>query len=133
MERKPRREAGQAPNAGARPERVCKLCASSDCAGAKTVNVWQAIRRGRALDVPPYGFAEAWCHDGGRMLVSGVTEESEVLKNIVMNRSCGVPWRRIAAWLNEEGIRMRDGGEWTWPRVRAVLRFAFRDQWLLPE
>lgn len=112
---------------------VCELCGSSDCPGANSANVRQAIRRGKALDAPPYGFAEAWCSDGGRMLVSEGAEESEALQNILMHRSCGVPWRDIADWLNEVGIRTRDGGPWTWPRVRAVARFVYRDQWLLPD
>lgn len=110
---------------------MCEVCGEPDCLGAKSANVWQAIRRGKALDSPPYGFAEAWCRGGRRMLMAEGAEESEVVTNIIGWRSCGVTWRRITYWLNEKGIRMRDGGAWTWTRVRAVAEFVYYDQWLL--
>ncbi len=111
--------------------RLCEVCGNPDCPGAKSANVWQAIRRGRALDVPPYGFTEAWCHGGGRMLLPGLTEESNVVTDIIWWRGGRASWRNITDWLNERGIRMRDGGAWTWTRVRAVAEFVYYDQWLL--
>lgn len=148
MERKPEREARQDPkvetqrdaeickhgaNVVAGPAQVCKLCGSPDCPGVKSGNVRQSIKLGKAFDSPPYGLAEVWCHGGARMLLPGFTEESDVVTDIIWWRGGGSSWLDITDWLNERGIRMRDGGAWTWPRVRAVVKFVYRDQWLLTD
>jgi len=90
----------------------------------------KTVKAGKHIVEAPYGYKiirEIDSKDGRRTIgyrtIDG--EESPILKRIFKERSEGNSGRKIALALNSDGIKTRNGKEWTGARIYQILRNPF--------
>jgi site-specific DNA recombinase len=93
-------------------------------------SIAKTVESGRHISVPPYGYKlKRIVHpeDSSRTRAYRMIDpkEAPILKRIFELRSMGEGGRVIAMKLNKEGIKSRNGGDWTGARIYQILKNSF--------
>jgi DNA invertase Pin-like site-specific DNA recombinase len=90
--------------------------------------IYERLSKGKRAKKSQGGYIGGWVPYGYRREKNElvvIPEEAAVVERIFRMKAKGVPPRRIAVQLNEEGIMTRKGGRWSYSTVWSFLRNRF--------